>query len=69
MHYFCGVLIMKCMLLYLEIMGGVVRYTVSSCRPPFRPYFLMLVVYIYQGVGESYYLDKNRAYCIIIGLI
>ena len=45
MHYFCGVLIMKCILLYLEIMGRVVRYTGSSCRPLLDPISLLLVCY------------------------
>ena len=53
MHYFCGVLIGKCMLLYLEIMGRVVRYTMSSCRPLLAPIFLMLVVYILSMGGSK----------------
>ena len=45
------------MLLYLEIMGRVVRYTVSSCRPLLAPIFSSLTAMI---IMNPEWLDQSR---------
>ena len=44
---------MKCMLLYLEVMGELEEVHCFKLPPPFRPYFLMLVVYILSRGGRK----------------
>ena len=42
MHYFCGVLIMECMILYLEIMGWVEKVHFVKLPSPFQNLFSLV---------------------------
>ena len=52
---------MKCMLLYLEVMGGVEEVHCFKMPPPIRPYFLIIDSYDYyepRMVGSEQ--EKHR---------